>query len=799
MSELKFESDNDEMEQEIDIKGLFFKYLYYWRLFLVSVILCCAAAFLYLRFKTPVYDITSCVYINIDENKAKSNSSPLASMEALGMLSMSNSFDNEIVKLQSRALIQKVVKDLYLYIEQFSPSTFGYSKPLYKNSPLQIYMAPQDAEKLKAPISLDVTYSGEKDILVSATLIENNEELQIEQHYNKFPVVLTTPAGVLTLSPTEFVTNRDTVFSVSAVISNPEKTARSYVGQLSVEPYSKTTTFANVSVKNTATTRGVDFINQLVKVYNDDANDEKNEVANKTADFIQERIRIINSELGTTESLLAEFKQKSGLTNLTNDAQLALQENSKYQQQLTENAIQIRLVKLLENYIHDPKNQHEVIPSNVGLQDVNLASVIDQYNAMVIERKSLLRTSSESNPAVVRLNTSIQAMKRNVQTTVNSVIEGLQLSQKDLNRQAVKFEQRISNAPKHEKEFIGISRQQEIQAALYIMLLEKREENAITLASTANNGRILENPLASEGPVAPKKTIILLAAFILGLAIPIGIIYIIDLLRYKIEGRKDVEELTNVTIVGEIPLAHIEPIEGKIVLRENKNELMEETFRRLRTNLLFMLEKNENVIFFTSTMAHEGKSFLVGNLAVSLAFLGKKVIVVGLDIRKPGLNKVFKLSEKAKGITDYLVNPEDIDLLSLIQHSHLSENLDILVGGTIPPNPTELVARDSLEKAIKTLKETYDYVLLDTAPIAMVTDTAIISRVADLCVYVCRADVTPKDDFCYVNELNQHKNFKKLTVALNGVDLSLSKYGKYGYHKYGYGKSYGYGYGYESK
>ena len=336
-------------------------------------------------------------------------------------------------------------------------------------------------------------------------------------------------------------------------------------------------------MQNTSKQRAVDFINCLVAFYNQDANDEKNEVAQKTAAFIEDRIGIINQELGNTENQLADFKQKSGLTDLTSDAQLALQENSKYEQLRIENQTQIRLVEFLRDYIHNPANEEEVIPANVGLKDRDLSSLIDQYNTMLIERKRLLRTSSESNPAVINLNTGIEAMRSNVQTTVASVLKGLQITKADLERQARKFEGRISSAPQQEKEFLSIARQQEIKAQLYIMLLQKREENAITLAATATNGRIIEEALASRFPVAPKKQMIALIALVLGLGLPVGFVYLRDLLKYKIENRDDVERITDVAILAELPKCKT-PEHGVIVVRENKNDIMEETFRGLRTN-----------------------------------------------------------------------------------------------------------------------------------------------------------------------------------------------------------------------
>jgi hypothetical protein len=361
------------------------------------------------------------------------------------------------------------------------------------------------------------------------------------------------------------------------------------------------------------------------------------------------------------------------------------------------------MVEFLSDYINNPANDNEVLPVNVGLSDQNLSSVIEQYNSMLIERKRLLQTSSEMNPAVINLNTGIQAMRQNVVTTVNSALEGLKIARADIERQANKFEGRISSAPIHEKEYLSMARQQEIKAALYTMLLQKREENAITLASTANNGRIIKEPLAATAPVAPKKMMILMAAMLVGLCIPAGYLYLRNLLKYKIEDRDDIESLTTVPLIAEIPLAPT-PSQGAIVVQENQNGLMEETFRSLRTNLLFMLQPEQKVILFTSTQPGEGKSFVAGNLAVSLAYLGKKVLIVGLDIRKPGLNKVFKLSTKTDGITSYLSHPESTNLEELIQHSELTTNLDIIPGGSIPPNPTELMARTALGDAIAWMK-----------------------------------------------------------------------------------------------
>ena len=784
----------EQKEEDFNLYRVIFKYLIYWPWFVASVLICVVAAFIYLRYQTPVYNITSAVLIKEDDPRTRAMSAAGGAIEALqGMsgLSMTNNFDNEVEILQSRTLIRKVVTHLGLYISTSEDRTFGYNTPLYKNAPVQVYLTPEEAEKLEGGARLKMIYTPEGKLSVKAEYMLNREKQTEEKTFDTLPAVLPTPVGVFSFTKNDSVPALKKEIRLTTYVNSPTAVAKGYGTSLSVEPTSKTTTIAQIALKESNKQRAIDFINTLVAFYNQDANDEKNEVAQKTADFIEDRIAIINRELGTTESQLADFKQKSGLTDLASDAKLALEENSKYEQLRIENQTQIRLVEFLRDYINNPTNADEVIPANVGLKDQNLSTVIDQYNTMIIERKRLLRTSSENNPAVINMKTGIEAMRHSVQTTVASVLEGLRITKGNLDRQASKFENRISNAPKQEKEFLTISRQQEIKAQLYIMLLQKREENAITLAATATNGRIIEQALPDNAPIAPKKKMFLLAALILGLGIPVGIIYLIDLLKYKIENAEDVQKLTSVPLIAELPHCQ-KPAQGAIVVRENHNDIMEETFRGLRTNLMFMMESGEKVIMVSSTQPGEGKSFVAGNLAVSLALLGKKTLIVGMDIRKPGLNKIFNLSHREKGLTNYLSDPEHTDLFALVQPSGIHTGLDILPGGAVPPNPTELVARPVLEHAIAQLKERYDYIILDTAPIGIVADSVIVSRVADLCLYVCRAEVTPKVAFQYINELKAEKKFAKLATVINDIDMTKRK-NSYGY---GYGKKYGYGYGY---
>ena len=798
MIEERKERTNQSNEEQINIQQIIFRYLIHWPWFVVSVIICMIGAWVYLFTTTPIYNISATVLIKDDEKGGgASMGSELEKMGLDGFMSSSKNVDNEIEVLRSKSLAREVVNQLSLYVTYRDGDAFP-EKELYRNSPVLVSLTPQEAEKLPKTMEVGMTLlpTGGMNVQIMVGDKEYNKQ------FDKLPAVFPTDEGTVA-----FFENKDTLAIVqseekaeerhiTAFINRPMAVAKGYTNALSIAPTSKTTSVVIVSLKNSNRRRGVDFINQLLMMYNINANNDKNEVAQKTAEFINERIGIISKELGSTEQDLENFKRSAGITDLTSEAQIALTGNAEYEKKRVENQTQINLVMDLYRYMKG--NEYEVLPSNVGLQDAALAGAIDRYNEMLVERKRLLRTSTENNPTIVNLDTSIRAMQSNVQATLDATLKGLQITKDDLAREANRYLRRISDAPTQERQFVSIARQQEIKAGLYLMLLQKREENAITLAATANNAKIIDEALADDNPVSPKRMIIYLAALIAGIGLPVGIIYSIGLTKLKIEGRFDVEKLTSVPIVGDIPLT--DEKQGAIAVFENQNNLMSETFRNIRTNLQFMLENDKKVILVTSTVSGEGKSFISGNLAISLSLLGKKVVIVGLDIRKPGLNKVFNLPRKEVGITQYLANPEK-NLMDLVQLSDVSKNLYILPGGTVPPNPTELLARDGLDKAIETLKKNFDYVILDTAPVGMVTDTLLIGRVADLSVYVCRADYTHKNEYTLINELAEKDKLPSLCTVINGLDLKRRKYGYYyGYGKYGkyygYGKRYGYGYGY---
>ena len=806
MKENPYENNmNEQDEEKINYQELLFRYIIHWPWFVGAVLVCLIGAWIYLRMATPVYNISATVLIKDD--KKGGNTGGMAGLEELGLsglISSSQNIDNELEVLRSKTLVKEVVNQLNLYVSYTDEDEFP-SKNMYKTSPIIVSLTPQEAEKLSDPMIVEMSLYPQGSLDVGVTIGDK----EYQKHFEKLPAVFPMDEGTLAFfqSPDSLMAKKDTteessaqnVRRITAKINSPMKVARVYCENLTIEPTSKTTSVAVISLKNSSLQRGQDFINQLLEMYNRNTNNDKNEIAQKTAEFIDERIDIISKELGNTEANLENFKRNAGITDLTSEAQIALTGNAEYEKKRVENRTQISLLEDLRKYIRG--NEYEVLPSNVGLQDAALVATIERYNEMLVERKRLLRTSTENNPAIVNLDTSIRAMKSNVQATLDGTLQGMLITKADLDREANRFSRRISDAPGQERQFVSIARQQEIKAGLYLMLLQKREENAIALAATANNAKIIDEAIADDIPVSPKRKIIYLIALVLGVGIPVGIIYLIGLTKFRLEGRADVEKLTTVPIVGDIPLTDEKnEKDGSIAVFENQNNLMSETFRNIRTNLQFMLQNDKKVILVTSTVSGEGKSFISANLAISLSLLGKKVVIVGLDIRKPGLNKIFRLPTKEKGITLYLANP-DTDLMSLVQPSDVNTNLSILPGGTVPPNPTELLARDGLDKAIEILKKNFDYVILDTAPVGMVTDTLLIGRVADLSVYVCRADYTHKVEYTLINELAEEKKLPNICTVINGVDLKRRKYGYYyGYGKYGkyygYGKRYGYGYGY---
>lgn len=788
----------EEEESGFDFKSLLVKMFINWKWFAISVVMCLCAAFFYLQEQTPIYRTQAMIMIN-DEFKGSFQNQMQSLQQDFGMMSTGVVIDNEIEVLRSRAIVQKTVMDLELYTS-YSINN-GFLKPdsiLYGTYPLEVQISREDIERLTTGFSFEVTQPAPNSYVISYPCLDGSEDI-IHETVDSLPCMLGTPIGNVVFSKGELGLAAGKTLTIR--IRPPVLVARSCLSALSIEPTSKTTSIAHISYLDANKQRGMDFVNQLVFVYNREHNNEKNIVAIKTEEFLRRRIERVGAELDEAEEQIAQYKRSSGLINISGNAQRVIQGSSEYEKQQAETATQLRLINFLYDYINDPQNNLQPIPVNVGLTDASLSNLIGRYNEYVVERNNLLRTASESNPAVVDITAKIRSISATIKTSTESLQSFLKIRMEDFENQSKKYDSKLGNAPTQEKILAGYQRQLEVKVELYMMLLQKLEENSITLAATADNAKVLDSALAYDTPVSPKRSMIWLIALVMGFAIPIGIIYLEELFRYKIEGRNDLERLTTIPILGDVAMSHDAKKEKcAIVVRENVNDLMAETFRTIRTNLHFILDRAEKkVIQFTSANSGEGKTFISSNLATSMALLGKKVVLIGLDIRKPRLAEMFGLADRKRGISIFLsgdANDKTL-LFDQIMPSGINQNLDVLPAGIIPPNPAELLSRKNLDNAIEFLKEKYDYIILDTAPVGLVSDALIGSRVADTTIFVCRADYTPKSDLELANSLYREQKLKNMCIVLNGIDMEKRKYGYYyGYGKYshkGYGRYYGYG------
>ncbi len=580
--------------------------------------------------------------------------------------------------------------------------------------------------------------------------------------------------------------------AVYATIYNPRDVAEAYSEMISVDPLSKTTTIAQITMNDLEPKRGIDYLSHLTEVYNRQANIDKNQIALRTEEFINKRLEKIKAELRSTDGAIETYKRSNNMVDLTASATQSLANTDETEKRLQDLDTQLLLLKSIKEYMDAPENKYEALPINVGLKDQATTTFISQYNNIAIERSRLLLSASELSPTVRQLTDQLEGLASSLKRAIAQNEKNIQTERKVVAQSHNQYSSKMSQSPRQERFLTEIGRQQTVKSALYIMLLEKREENSISLAATADKGKLLDEPIAEK--VRPKGSLVMLFALIFGIALPFGVVILRELTRYRIEGHEDVEKLTKLPIVGDIPTANESAkTRGEIVIQENRNNQIEEIFRSLRTNISFLLKKDENVIMFTSSVSGEGKTFIAANLAVSFALLGKKVILVGLDIRRPRLAALFEIkSETQRGITNLLAkdHPTAEEIKEQIMPSEVAKNLDLLTAGPIPPNPAELVTRSSLDDVFAFLRQEYDYVIVDTAPVGIVTDTISIGRVANITVVVTRADYTEKSAFSMFNEYNRNHQLPNMCVVINGIDMSQRKYGyAYGYGRYGnYGK-----------
>lgn len=777
-----------------------------WYWFVLSLIIFGSLGAIYLRYTTPMYQSTAKLLIK-DESGSNRRGQSLQNMSNLGIISNSTGIDNEMEILTSHSLAEDAIRDLKLYVNY---STKGRVKDviLYRNQPLNVDVDPGHLEKLNAPVDLTITKDSIFYIVSGTYYVPTNDNsnegpYSINRKITNLPATIATRAGIITISSNYGHTLKNSdVLNVS--ILSPRMAANKYTSELQVSQTAKSTSIAQLQLTDEVPQRSLDYLKQLAIVYNRQANEDKNTIALRTDKFINDRLSKINTELGKTEGELQNYKQKNGIVELQMNAGNSVANQNNSELKLADVETQIELFNTIAREVESSsRNLTQVIPSNVGLDDQSSTSLINKYNELVLERNRLLRSASESSPVVEPLTAQIRELNGNIRRAIAAARQNLLIQRDAVSAQVNKYNGQVAETPQQERMLTQIDRQQEVKSGLYLMLLQKREENSISLAATADKGKLIDDPQL-VGKISPKSTSIMMVALLIGLVIPVLVILILQFFRYKIEGHDDVARLTKLPIIADVAVAS-NKAKGKadIVVHENQNNQMEEIFRSMRTNLQFMLKEGQKVVLFTSSTSGEGKTFNAANLSVSFGLLGKKVILVGLDIRRPRLAELFGINDHKHGITNLLVkdNPTAEELQEQILPSGVNKNLDLLMAGPIPPNPAELIARNSLDIIINLLKEKYDYIMIDTAPVGLVTDTLQIARVVDASIYMCRADYTPKSSFNLINALANENKFPNMAIVLNGIDMSKRKYSYYygygGYGKYGrYGRaSYGTSYG----
>lgn len=805
MSDIKTNQDLQTMEEEqssFNFQTIYTTFILNWKWFVLSVFICLGIGFLYLRYTTPIYNTKAKLLIKDDDDRRyrRGGIQGLESMSNLGIISNSYGIENEQEILTSTTIAEQAVRDLKIYVTYYIKGRIK-KRLIYKKQPLNIDMDYAHLDRMNQPIKLSIKRNG-NNYKIKGTYFTPIDELtssgpyEIDQTITNIPSVIRTKAGIITITANGRYKLKDGE-TLIATIQSPRIASYKYVGALSVEQSSKTSSVLNISLNDQDINRGMDYLRQLVICYNGQANEDKNEIAAKTEEFINDRLAKISTELSSTDGALENFKRNNKVIELQLSAQSLAANTSNFEQKLNDANTQISLINSLIAFANRPGNKHQVLPSNVGLQDQASTSLINEYNKTALERNRLLRTASENSPVVSELTARLDDMSSSIEQALIQARKGLIIERDAIKSQLGQYTGEITKAPEQERILTQIGRQQEVKSGLYLMLLEKREENSISLAATADKGKLIEAPQFA-GKVSPKGSIIMLIALLLGVAIPSVIIYIINFFRYRIEGHEDVAKLTKLPIIADIVMASDSAkTKADIVVHENQNNQMEEIFRSMRTNIQFMLKENENIIMFTSSTSGEGKTFTAANLSVSFALLGKKVLLVGLDIRKPRLAELFEINNHHNGITPLLTMEEPTweDIEEQTLPSGINDNLSLLMAGPIPPNPSELVSRPSLSKIFDILKQHYDYVLIDTAPVGLVTDTLQVGKYCNISVYMCRADYTPKASFNLINSLAEEGKLPNMCIGINGIDLSMKKHSYYyGYGKYGkYGRYSHYG------
>jgi tyrosine-protein kinase Etk/Wzc len=756
--------------EEIDLKVMLFRYLRYWYWFVIGIIICIGFAFIYLAYATPQYKVQSTLLIK-DDKKGPSVSGADA-FGGLDIFGSSKNIDNEIEVLKSKTLMQRVLNELNLEVSYFETGLFRNNEVYGDDLPLRVIVKNLDLTAYRKGVTIEIQIQDNNNFV----LVE--EELNSERSSHKFGQEIQRPYGTFTvvanLQNISFEPNKTIVVKFHDI-----KKLADYYNQklLTIEPVSKNASVIVIACISPLPEKGEDIINKLIQVYEKEAIEDKNLMASNTVQFIDERLRYLTVELSEVEKDVEQYKKRNELTDVTSEATLFLEQASQYNKELIDSEIRIEVLKSIESYLNSQGNQFGLVPNSLNIEEPTLLALISKFNELQLERQRMLRTTQPNNPLVLNINEQLAHLRANILESLKNIRRGLLIARRNLQETSTGFKSRIQQVPSMERELMEISRQQGIKEALYLYLLQKREESALSLAATVStNSRIIDPAMAGDKPVQPKHLVVFLIALVMGVGIPICIIYIKDLLNDKVQELSDVGQVTSTPVLGEIYFNS----SGETVVATEKNKSpVAELFRLIRTNLQFAtLGKENKVMMVTSSMSGEGKTFISINLAATLALTGKKVVLIGFDLRKPRLLQDLGLP-LGKGVSNYLIS-ENMTVDEILEPSNVMSNLHVIGSGPIPPNPGELMLSSKISTLLGELKNRYDYVIIDSSPIGQISDSYTLAPYIDSTIYVVRYNYTFKSQLNIIDDVYRSKKLKYPMIVLNGKKESDYQYG-YGY------------------
>lgn len=768
----KTTSNNMQNESYFDFGALYNKYKRFWWLVAVCFVGCMAISVLYLYVKKPVYQINSTIIIS--EEEGGSGGMGAAIMKNLSIGGSSSSVDDEIVVINAMSLVKDMVKELKLNRTYIWHRGFMDNVDMYDESPIKVD-APDavfDTLTYSLKFRVNVNAEGNKiDVKVKKGMFNTLAEVSA----TKFPVTVNTIYGIYVVDTTKYYA-KGADLDMKINVSGYQDVAEGYNEEVSASIVSKKSNGIQLYYEDTNIKRGKDILNKVIELYNLRCQNEKNEMAVNTEKFIDERLNIIYADLSSSEADIEKYKRENELVDITADLKSIYGKRDTGELEKTKLVTQYEVMKMIKEFVNDSNNDHSMIPFSVG-QTSEAGGPVEMYNDLILERSKIASSAKSSNLTLKAIDDQLALVRENVRKAVEKAIDGLKIQIDESKKIEDKAQSKLTQIPEKERKYLELSRQQYIKSELYVFLLQKREENSLVLAATTPKGKIVDEAFAYSEPIAPKKGVVLIVGFIFGLLIPIVLLYIKSLFTTKFSSQEELESIVNSPVLGEI--CHNRH-RSSLVVREGKTSSIVELFRLLRNNVQFMLpNENNNVLLVTSSISGEGKTFVSLNLASSFALLGKKVALVGMDIRSPKLADYLSI-KPTPGVTTYLAK-KDVTLADIVQHSGDVANLDVYVGGPVPPNPSELLLSERVKQFINELRNEYDCVIIDSAPIAMVSDTFSLTAYVDMVLYVTRANYTKRSLIKYFNSVIARKQIKNSGVIINDSNPKLSQGYGYGY------------------